>query len=132
MRVRLRSTVGCSAKDWRGGAVCSGEAMARRCVLCGDGTSRGVLGDGRRRIYASWAAAAARVSRRAGTRVGCAAGVRAGRRARRCSSAMWRNSSEDCRPNRRAALSALCPAEFIIGFSPKLCAILENLIITNL
>src|SRR6266540_5172322 len=32
---------------------------------------------------------------------------------------MWRNSSEDCRPNRRAALSALCPAEFIVGFFSK-------------
>src|SRR6266508_6286837 len=74
----------------------------------------------------------ARVRLRERDRVRYAAGVRAGRRARRCSSAMWRNSAEDCRPNRRAALSALCPAGFIVGFSPKLCTILEKLIITNL
>ena len=30
------------------------------------------------------------------------AGVRARRRTRRCSSPTWRNSAEDCRPNRRA------------------------------
>ena len=47
------------------------------------------------------------------------AGVRVRRNTRRCPSSTWRNSAEDCRPNRRAALSALCPAKFSDVFLQK-------------
>ena len=61
------------------------------------------------------------------------AGVRVRRRTRRCSSSAWRNSAEDCRPNRRAdgtknakCCSVPCPSAVIFSKNLNYTQILVN------
>src|SRR6266542_4437592 len=61
------------------------------------------------------------------------AGVRVRRRTRRCSSSTWRNSAEDCRPNRRAdgtknakCCSDPCPSAVIFSKNLNYTQILVN------